>query len=221
MSLSDRPVVIIGTLIAAICSALAAGAALFWNIGYSMRGDRIESLTTQLETYQLAEEWQASDLLPALKQASEELTTNLQVLGEVERLRAENARRSDELSQAVERIKTLEADLSAQQAEAGRLQGELNRLVLRSETFMLEKGRSKALGAYDLTVGLVDVQSRMISVRFNNETTSMEAGAILQAKVNGQTCQLILSGFDYIRNTAEFSFVVRGDDAPPEPGANP
>jgi hypothetical protein len=212
----DHPVIIVTTLVIAV-------AGLFWNIGFNMRGDRIAELETKLETCKISESLEARQLLEALRDASKELQSNLQIIAEVSTLREKNKVLSDkvqDLSQTLQSVKDeSKQEITALIEEKSNIQFELDReksalaaFFLHNENFTLHPGESKTFGKYDLTLGYVGyVTPSSIRIIFNNKESIINAGTVLTAQINGKTCQLILDRFVYSATgePATFSFVVR------------
>jgi hypothetical protein len=197
MSLRDNPTVVIITLVVAV-------AALCFTIGNNRRGERIETLETQIKTLELSQELKLPELLGSLRSASGELKAHAGTINELGKARRTTAELRGNLERAVRDRTRLTEELAAKQKL-------LDSIFIASESFTLDEGKAKALAGYGVVVGLVTVDSgdKSAVVMLNNKQHTMAPGAIETIQVGNKIYKIIAEAVDSsYPYSADFTFVV-------------
>ena len=199
--LKDRSVAYLVTI---SITVFLGTAGLFFTIGSSFSKNKIEALEVEIKVFELAEDIELRELLPALVSASEELKTNLEIVSENARLREEN-------SSLTSQLEVINEDQNQLIEEKNTLEAQLEAYSMVSESFTLSENTSRIFGAYDLTLGVVDIYIDYVDIIFDNENYRMKVGEVLSTTINGEAYQLILEGFEYADH-ANFVFIASNDN---------
>jgi len=188
-----------------------------WSAGYYSRGDRIETLNTELNSYKQADKLNISETVKQLKQV------NSQVLNNVNEIKSYTDWKKDkktleekatDLTSMVktqkERVESLTVDVEKLNKSLLAKQVQIDSLYPINELFWLDEKTTRTIAGFEGILGLKDVQSSYVEINYANEEHRLYPGNYVEANVKGSNCKIILSAIDYGSNEkAQFRTVCK------------
>ena len=191
-----------------LITLLISVAGAFFILGESVGTSEVDSLKQELETYKNIEELDLPALLSDLETVNDELRANLQLSNENAALKLENEALKSQVeeltvnnSELNDRVATLESRLEESE-------NRLRALYQDEESFTLSESTSKVFGAYDVAVGVIDVEIESVSVIFENENYDMQAGQTLTTTLDSRTFYLLLNQINW-PDSADFTMIIK------------
>jgi len=177
---------------------------LGWSAGYYSRGDRIETLNTELNSYKQAEKLNIAQTVKELEQVNELVLNNVneirsyadwqkdkKTLGEkVKSLSTKVTVQEEALKKSTDEIEVLNKTLLTKQAE-------INSLYPINELFWLDEKTTRSIAGFEGVLGVKNVQSSYVQINYANTEHTLYAGNYIEAKVQDFNCKIILSAIKY------------------------
>ncbi|EKF9417879.1 hypothetical protein O1B78_002006 [Vibrio cholerae] len=172
---------------------IGATATATWNI----RNDRIEELTTAVESYKQAESWKVPEVIQKLDKAVTHLNNELGLIDENKSKTKEINSLQKEVASLTETIKTQKSQLSDLKLSLLEKDKFIKTLFSETKEVVLHKNKSVKFFGSEIIVALNEASNitGYAEITVNNDKHRIEVGSVIPVVSKDNDCKLIFNEF--------------------------
>lgn len=172
---------------------IGATATATWNI----RNDRIEELTTVVESYEQADSWQVPEVIKKIDESVGHLNNKLGLIDENKSQQKEIDSLQTEIRSLTETVKTQKNQLSDLKNSLLEKDNFIKTLFSETKEVVLHKNKAVKFFGSDIIVALNDASniSGYAEITVNNNKHRIEVGSVIPVVSKDNDCKLIFNEF--------------------------